>query len=750
MRRRYSWVFFTLLLLAPASCLGQEPLKVALSGSIREAGTGHVIGDARIELQNAMGTPIGFAYSDRNGTYQFDDIPGDCYVSVQHDGYESAREFVRPTGAGHVYRDILLRATGGAAVPKVAPAVSEHQLSIPRNARESFDKGVQLIVEKSDYRGAVAQFARAISKYPSYYEAYAAMGLAQNKMGDAAAAEVALRKSISLSSEKYPQAILDLASMFNSQKKFSDAEPLLRKAIALDASSWRAQFQLAVALSAQNRYKDAVASATAARDLKPDNPQIYLFLYDLHIRADDFPGALADTQSYLKLAPTGALADRVRSMQEKIQQALQTSGNNSVPTSEAKPAPPVESAAKAVASPPAGSSAAGQPDLATSQPSAPPAADNTESAAEDTSEESPDTPENNSGMPPRVDDLVPEVAVNVPCILPAILRGAGRRAEQLLNSMQKFDASERVESYRLNAAGVPGGADVRSFDYVAVVSRDSHGEFQLQEYRNGEIVSPRQFPAGIATANLSAHALIFHPRLAPGFDFACEGLGQWKGRSTWLVHFEERPNQRDAFRSYIVDGIRYPVRLVGRAWIDAGNYQVVHLESDLVKPVENIRLTREHISIGYAAVRFRSRQQLWLPQTADLYFELKRRRYYRRHTFTNFKIFSTDSTQQVQGPKESYCFTNTSDSLVTGILSAIPLSGKDLKPASLTLAIPAKSTVCKTVGAGMDVNIPIEFLASSSFAYDGPAGSVEDVSYLPNRTPPQLISKENIPAAQRP
>jgi tetratricopeptide (TPR) repeat protein len=333
MQRQYAPVLFSLLLLAPFSCLAQqEPLKKVLSGYVREEGSSHVISEARIQLQNAMGTPIEFAYSDGNGTYEFDNIPGDCYVAVQHEGYVSVREFIRPDGSGHVYKDIFLRAVSGEPGSKPASPVSEHELSIPPKAKDLFEKGVQLVVDKSDYRGAVAQFERAIARYPSYYEAYAAMGLAQNKIGDAAAAEAALRKSIELSAEKYPQAMIDLATMFNAGKRFSDSEPLLRKVIALDASSWRGQFELAVALSGMKRFSDALVSAAAARDLKPDNPQTYLLLYNLHIRTDDFPAALRDTESFLKLTPEGADADRVRKMQEQIQKAIQAAGGNPSPS----------------------------------------------------------------------------------------------------------------------------------------------------------------------------------------------------------------------------------------------------------------------------------------------------------------------------------------------------------------------------------------------------------------------------------
>ena len=54
MRRRPARVLFSLLLLAPCTCSAQqqEPLKKVLSGYIREEGTGHIVSEARIELQN--------------------------------------------------------------------------------------------------------------------------------------------------------------------------------------------------------------------------------------------------------------------------------------------------------------------------------------------------------------------------------------------------------------------------------------------------------------------------------------------------------------------------------------------------------------------------------------------------------------------------------------------------------------------------------------------------------------------------
>jgi tetratricopeptide (TPR) repeat protein len=801
-----SWICSLLVALSiPFSLLAQGSLigRKVVSGYIRVEGSGQLLKGAHIQILSPMGTPQDQAYSDQNGAYEFDDLgPGDFYIVVELSGYTTTREFVRPDGAPHVYKDVFLRpASPDETTSKSAAPVSEHELSVPAKARQCFAKGVQLVLEKNDYRGAITEFSHAIERFSGYYEAYAAMGLAQYKMGDTAAAEASFRKSIHLSAEKYSQAMIDLASMLNQLKRYTESEPLLRKLVASDGSSWRGQYELAIALGGRQQFKEAVACASIARDLKPDNPQVYLLLYNLHIQSDDFAAALRDTDDYLKLSPESATADLVRLMREQVEKALRAPADQPAPstgvslkialrlldnspfdgeatvrllngaTAEAKNSTAGPNGDVIFPDVPPGSYAveASAPGFATVKQNIEIKANQDleplvllmkpETASEAPSKASVDTPSKAKGqfpvpggevvVPARVDESMPEVAVAVPCSLSAVLKGAGERAEQLLTSLQKFAASERVEHYKVSSSGMVSAPEVSSFDYVMTVSLDGHGGFQLQEFRNGKVVGPRQFPSGIVTANLVAHGLIFHPSLAPDFTFACEGLGAWKGRPTWLVHFEEKPNQKNPFRSYEIDGLRYPLLLTGRAWIDAENYQVLRLESDLVKPVEKIHLKREHIAIEFASVRFRTRaQRLWLPQTADLYVEFGGHRFYRRHRFSNFKLFSTDTLQAVDLPKESYCFTNTSSLLITGILDATPVSGKAVKPASLTITIPAKATVCKSVGSGKDVNIPVEYLASTTFAHDGPAGSVEADAYQLNADALEIIPNKSISSRQ--
>ena len=272
-----------------------------------------------------------------------------------------------------------------------------------------------------------------------------------------------------------------------------------------------------------------------------------------------------------------------------------------------------------------------------------------------------------SWIPPSLDADVPSVDPTVACPLPEILKMTGQRMTELVANLEKFSATEQVEHFKINAAGLRGSPDVRSFDYVVLVSRNHWGLFQLDEYRNGS-VDPAQFPAGIATVGLPAMALIFHPLLASDFDFKCEGLGQSGGRAAWQIHFAQRPDRPSRIRQYVIQKNSYPVPIKGRAWIDPGTDQVVRLDSELIKPIPEIALTKERLSIEYGSVEFHSNgQRLWLPQVAELYAERGTVRYYRRHAFTNFKLFTVATNQSVQ-PKEAYVFTNTSDRDIAGIL----------------------------------------------------------------------------------
>ena len=343
---------------------------------------------------------------------------------------------------------------------------------------------------------------------------------------------------------------------------------------------------------------------------------------------------------------------------------------------------------------------------------------------------------------------VPAVKPNVACPLPLVLQGVGQRAEELVNNLDRFSATERVEHFAVHADGGLAAPDARSFEYVVVVSRSTERNFQIDEYRNGDM-DPARFPAGIATTGSASLALIFHPNFVSEFTFTCDGLGESEGRPAWQVHFEQRPDRPNQIRSYVVYRNAHAIPLKGRAMIDAGTFQVLRMESELIKPVATIKLTQERMAIDYALVQFRTEeQQLWLPRSAELYVERNGSRYYRRHTFSNFRVFTVGTEQKVHTPKESYAFTNKSDREIFGVLTVNPIPGQALQEVSITFRIPAGGTVFKVVGPGKDVNFPAEAVDSARFAHNGPPGSIDANAYFVKASTLELVPDTVVPAAQ--
>ena len=302
-----------------------------------------------------------------------------------------------------------------------------------------------------------------------------------------------------------------------------------------------------------------------------------------------------------------------------------------------------------------------------------------------------------------------------------------------------------MEHYTVTSSGARKSPEKRNFVYVVTVTQGKGGRFLIDEFRNGG-TDVGQFPAHIATQGLPAIALIFHPLLATDFDFRCEGLGQWQGREAWQIHFAQRADRPVRIRSYYVGFHIYPVQLQGRVWIDPGNDQVVRLESELANPIPEIDLKSEHLIIEYKPVEFHSTgQKVWLPDAAELYVDRQGKRYYRRHSFTDFKLFNVETAQSFQVPKGSYSFTNTSDQDITGELTVIPQAGTKHETVTLRFTVPAHGRVFKTVGQGKEVDLPPAAVASATFVHNGVDGSVKVDALLIRETTLDVVPETPLP-----
>jgi tetratricopeptide (TPR) repeat protein len=315
----------------------------SIAGTVRDDFDQHAMESVRVDLKQATGTPINSTFTNGSGEFEFSGIPnGDYTIDITVRDYEPYRETVTIERSERRGLAVFLRRPRTLATTDYNGIISAHELSIPHKPYDEFEKGLRLIYSKSDYKGAIVQFDRAIKDFPNFYEAYAQEGNAYIFLGQTAPAEEALKKSIALSSNQYSEAIFLLAGLLNNSQRYSEAEPIARQGIALEASSWRGHFELARALVALKRPEDAEKSAIQARELKPDNPGVYLILANIHIQLRDRVALKKDLDEYLKISPNGPEAEQARKTRDSLQEVVRNeqdrarAGNQS----QAQPAAP--------------------------------------------------------------------------------------------------------------------------------------------------------------------------------------------------------------------------------------------------------------------------------------------------------------------------------------------------------------------------------------------------------------------------
>ena len=331
----------------------------SIAGVVRDGATNGTVDGAKVELHSITGGVVATMFTGMTGNFQFDGISSGGYnLVIDQAGYATVTQDVEIQDSPLMGIQIDLKRAGGdkvSAPPGSGPKVSAHELAVPRKAQEAMEKGMALLYDKSDFRGSVAEFERAVQAYPDFYEAYAQMGVAYVNLKDNTAAETALRKSYDLSGGKYISACFLLAKLLSFSQRFAEAEPIARRGVEVDPNSWQANEELGRALVGLNRFQDAEQYALNADKEKPDQPAIQLLLADIHSHVRNYPALLDNLNAYLRVAPTGAQAEKIRPMRDQLQQAL-ANNQATAPGAQSSPAapaaaPPADSAAPSLRAP---------------------------------------------------------------------------------------------------------------------------------------------------------------------------------------------------------------------------------------------------------------------------------------------------------------------------------------------------------------------------------------------------------------
>ncbi len=264
--------------------------------------------------------------------------------------------------------------------------------------------------------------------------------------------------------------------------------------------------------------------------------------------------------------------------------------------------------------------------------------------------------------PPSVDTPIPSLSATPSCSLPDVLKLAGQRAEELVDHLQKFIAHEQIRYEQRDEHGIAEISLTQRFEYLVDFGKQSE-PLKVHETRTPLEGTKDAHLDAILDKGLPVLALIFYPALQGDYEMRCEGATQWNQQAAWVVHFRQLKGKRPRTLSMVTPTEVYPrvvnvtelrpLSIKGRAWIAADSGQVMHLETNLIEGILVIDLQDIAISVDYAPTKSLSQDVgFWLPQFVVAYTDYAKRRMIIEHTFSDFQLFSIETNQVIQKPKE--------------------------------------------------------------------------------------------------
>lgn len=258
---------------------------------------------------------------------------------------------------------------------------------------------------------------------------------------------------------------------------------------------------------------------------------------------------------------------------------------------------------------------------------------------------------------PDVDAERPFLIAGAACPLHEVLKDAAARAVEYVKDIQQFTAIEDYQTVEIKPNGKLGEPFQRKFNYLVFLEQTRPDLIQSTVMRDRSFgLTSEQMGGPLMDTGSPVLALVFHPVYAKDFQWKCEGLGEWRGRPAWVIHFRQRSDRPiSRLHGFETMSSEYLVPLKGIAWVTADEDRVAHLETDLVKPLKAVELQREHFAIDYHEVAFHSHPvRLWLPEDVNNYVEYRGRFYHHYHHFSHFELFwaGPQTVHKKQGGKK--------------------------------------------------------------------------------------------------
>lgn len=585
------------------SSLSEEPVDVNVS--VREPNGMPLDGYATVTLSSEGGLHL-TASTEGNSTAKFPLIlPGEYDIEVSATGYKTATERASVFGGGssstiYLYLHRESEEASGSAAPSGT-------LMTPRLQAE-VDKGLDKM-RRHQYDAAREHFEKAAKMAPGNPDIQYLLGILEYAEEHFDAAHIKFQAALAI----YPSHERSLISLGELELRTGDAAgaaQTLEKAYEVNGADWLTHWLLANAYFQQKEYGKALPHATRAAELGKDHAApAWMLLGQILVREEKREEAKRAFETVVRSFPNDPAVPEAKKKLAALDMVAVTRFSDPPQPSPQPEAMPLPTAPTVAVRP---------------------------------------------WAPPDIDSKEYPAAEDVACSERDLVQRTQTKMMRQLGNFEKFLATEHIEHQEVDANGIPGTVREKEFEYLIFVKHPRPGMSFLEEKRDGG-ENLASFPTSLATQGLAALALsVFDPHYERDLIYKCEGLGTWRGKAVWRLRFEQKKEAPSRIRLWQNSRGTYPIPLKGRVWIAASSYDVLHIETDLREPVKELELTRDHLIIEYGPVHFEhSGTTLWLPWDAEMFMELRGKRYHHTHTLRNYMLFSVETGNAIAKPKQA-------------------------------------------------------------------------------------------------
>jgi hypothetical protein len=174
------------------------------------------------------------------------------------------------------------------------------------------------------------------------------------------------------------------------------------------------------------------------------------------------------------------------------------------------------------------------------------------------------------------------------------------------------------------------------FEYIIRTSKEEDGSITLEETRQGKgpaVAAPRG-------TGFAALWMIFAPGNRAESTFRYLGSQKVEGRATQVIAFAQIPDKVRKPALIDTGAGMVPLLYQGFAWIDAENFHILRLRTDLRAPLPELNLKRITSTIDFSKVTIpQFPDALWLPRQVEILWQTNEIEAGEIHRYSKYQLF---------------------------------------------------------------------------------------------------------------